>query len=147
MADAPTSSQSPPAPAAPKSCRICGIDVSTKRRTKDANGKYVCEPCMENAQNAAVALKNPPKPAPAGAAKVAGASDDDNSFLLQLGGNAQALSGGKECPKCARVANVNDQLCLACGYNFTAGKVVRTRIEVAPRDGTSSGTKWCPVWL
>ncbi len=120
-----------------KACSICGIDVTNASRTKDASGNYVCTECMKNAKSTAWALKNPPKPV---TAQPVAAREDDNGFLLHLGTASQALQGGKECPKCARILNQSDHLCLGCGYNFDAGKVVHTKVERAPKVQGESGS-------
>jgi hypothetical protein len=118
---------------APKTCSICGKDCSNTQRTKDAKGNYICAACVEQAKKTKQVQQNPPKPpAPAKKPQAAPADDDgDNSFLLELGTKAQALSGGKPCPQCEQVANQNDRLCLACGYDFESGKKLRTKIEKA----------------
>jgi hypothetical protein len=121
-----------------KACTICGLDITNAPRTKDAKGGYVCTDCMKKAQSTAQALKSPPKVA---AVKPAESDDEDNAFLLNLGTASQALQGGKECPKCERVLNQTDHLCLGCGYNFDAGKVVQTKVVRAPKvKGESSGS-------
>jgi len=118
---------------APKTCSICGKDCSNTQRTKDAKGNYICAACVEQAKKTKQVQQNPPKPAaPAKKPQAAPAGDDgDNAFLLELGGKAQAMSGGKACPQCEQVANQNDRLCLACGYDFESGKKLRTKIEKA----------------
>lgn len=87
----------------------------------------MCHDCMKRAQLAAMAMKNPPKAgaAPAGA----GPDVEDNAFLLNLGTRAQALDGGKLCPKCERVMGHNDTVCLGCGYSAALGRTVRTKVE------------------
>lgn len=122
MSDSPSSEK--PSNAS-KSCSICGIDVSNAPRTKDATGKYICTQCLEKAKTTAAVLKNPPKPVPVAAKP---RDDDDNTFLLNLGTQTQALHGGKECPKCDRVLNQTDQVCIGCGYSFDAGRAVPTKV-------------------
>ena len=39
------SSMNPPTPTGAKVCTACGQDVSHRRRIKDPNGRYFCEPC------------------------------------------------------------------------------------------------------
>lgn len=46
-----------------KRCAICGADVSNQKRTKDLEGRYYCQPCLERHQ---AARQQPlPRPAPA----------------------------------------------------------------------------------
>jgi hypothetical protein len=35
-----------------KRCRVCGMDVSQRKRTKDGNGNYYCDPCYQSAAQA-----------------------------------------------------------------------------------------------
>src|SRR5918993_4824009 len=37
----------PRAAAPPKMCVACGVDVAGKKRTKDPQGRYYCQPCWD----------------------------------------------------------------------------------------------------
>lgn len=118
-----------------KKCSVCGQDCSKTQRTKDAKGNYICAACVEHAKQTKQAQQKPvAAPAPA-AAKAAAKqpAEGDNSFLLELGGRAQALEGGKQCPSCDRVLNKTDRLCLGCGYDTELGRKTRTKVEAAPK--------------
>ena len=111
-------------------CTICASPLAGEKSVTDAKGRPVCAACVDRARKAKLAAKAPAKGAPSAVKPASGAaSEEDNAFLLELGGKAQALSGGKPCPQCEQVANQNDRLCLACGYDFESGKKLRTKIE------------------
>lgn len=113
-------------------CTICAGPLAGEKPVTDAKGRPVCGACVDRARKAKLAAKSPAKPASPGAKPTPAAEQhDDNAFLLELGGKAQALSGGKPCPQCEQVANQNDRLCLACGYDFESGKKFRTKVEKA----------------
>ena len=121
-------------------CTICAGPLAGDKPVTDAKGRPVCASCVDRARKAKMAAKAPPKSASA-AVKLPSTFDldDDNAFLLELGGKAQALSGGKACPQCDQVANQNDRLCLACGYDFESGKKVRTKVEKTPKAKQGGG--------
>ncbi len=124
-------------------CTICAGPLGAEKPASDAKGRPVCAACVERARKAKLAAKAASK-APVGGTPAASLDQpDDNAFLLELGGKAQALSGGKPCPQCEMVANQQDRVCLSCGYDFESGKKVRTKIEKAPRakqGGASPGS-------
>ncbi len=124
----------------PKLCTVCGIDCTNKRRTKDAKGGYVCENCMKRVQTTAFALKNPAKPVSASGPGGA-EGPEDNSVMLDMGGRTQAMAGGKVCPKCERVINLNDAICLGCGYDLQHSRAVKTKIERMERPPQGTGGK------
>lgn len=122
-----------------KTCSVCGQDCSKTQRTKDAKGNYICGACVERAKQTKQAQQTP-APAAAIAKSASGKpasnkppADGDNAFLLELGGRAQALEGGKPCPNCDRVLNQTDRVCLGCGYDTELGRKVRTKVEAAPK--------------
>lgn len=121
-------------------CTICAGPLGGGKPVTDAKGRPVCASCVEQARKAKLAGKVPSKPVAKGG-KPAPALDqpDDNAFLLELGGKAQALSGGKPCPQCELVMNQQDRVCLSCGYDFESGKKVRTKIEKAPKAKQGGG--------
>lgn len=115
-----------------KLCSICGVDCSNKQRTKDAQGRYICGDCIAKAKETKQVLANPPKPKPAPAKDLVHSGlEEDNSFLLDIGGQALATEQGVECPKCGTMRTSRDVLCLSCGYNFKTGKQVKVKVEKA----------------
>ena len=118
-----------------KPCSVCGQDCSKMQRTKDAKGNYICAACVERAKQTKQAQQKPAAVPAAGAAKPAAKqpAEGDNAFLLDLGGRAQALEGGKQCPSCDRVLNQTDRVCLGCGYDTELGKKTRTKVLAAPK--------------
>ena len=138
MSGQPSSPERGPKQSNDKVCSVCGVDCSKSQRTKDASGKYMCADCVARAEQAQRVLKDPPKavkPAAKSSDGKSGNPGDSNTFLLTLGTNAQALSGGKPCPNCERVLNRNDTVCLGCGFHIGTNKTVRTRVE----GGASAG--------
>lgn len=117
------------AEAQPKTCSICGIDVSNKPRSKDAKGRYVCQECVTKARQAQSART---APAPLkGEAPKAGADADQgaNAFLLGMGSkNAIAETGTKACPECGRALTADATICVGCGYSFEKGKRLQVKV-------------------
>jgi hypothetical protein len=120
-------------------CTICAGPLAGGTPVTDAKGRPVCDSCVERAKKAKLAAKAPAKPTAKGGKPAAVDQPDDNAFLLELGGKAQALSGGKPCPQCELVMNQQDRVCLSCGYDFESGKKVRTKIERAPKAKQGGG--------
>lgn len=111
----------------PKICTVCGQDCSTKPRTKDAQGRYVCKECMQRAQSAQLAKQDASKPKAAGAAgAAAGASaagdQGDNAFLLDIIEAPKVREGQKPCPACGKGINEGAVLCTSCGFNLKTGE-------------------------
>jgi len=134
---------SQPSPGA-KLCVVCGVDCANKQRTKDAQGRYICADCMAKAKETKQVLDNPPAPKPKPAVskdQVYAGLEEDNSFLLDIGGQALATEQGKECPKCGVMRTSRDVLCLSCGYNFKTGKKLHVKIEKAKVPKGENGTK------
>jgi hypothetical protein len=134
MPDAPLSSA--------KACSVCGVDVSSKPRTKDAKGRYVCQECYAKAHQTRAAQTTPPPAKPAATTKPAAEAppQGDNSFLLGLGSkNAVAESGTKPCPECGRALNADAIICVGCGYSFERGK--RLQVKVTKAKAVDEGGK------
>jgi ribosomal protein L37E len=129
---------------APKSCASCGIDVTNRKRTKDAQGRYYCEDCVARAKTAK-AVANPPPAVKANQQAVSSATkvsaSDDNAFLLEMGGSAIAMKGTVPCHECGRALTEGTVICTGCGYNLQTGKrlavkVVKTK---AAKDESGGG--------
>ncbi len=127
-----------------KSCTSCGLDVTNRKRTKDAQGRYFCEDCVAKAKAARAAANPPPqikanKDAVASASKAGG---DDNAFLLDMGGSAMAIKGSTPCPECSRALTEGTVICTGCGYNLQTGKrlaVKVTKAKAAKGEGAGGG--------
>jgi hypothetical protein len=127
-----------------KSCTSCGLDVTNRKRTKDAQGRYFCEDCVAKAKAARAAANPPPqikanKDAVASASKAGG---DDNAFLLDMGGSAMAIKGSTPCPECSRALTEGTVICTGCGYNLQTGKrlaVKVTKAKAAKGEGAAGG--------
>jgi len=136
----PTNDRSPDA----KTCTSCGLDVSNRKRTKDAQGRYFCEDCVAKAKAARAAANPPPqikanKDAVASALKAGG---EDNEFLLDMGGSAIAVKGSTPCPECSRALTEGTVICTGCGYNLRTGKrlsVKVTKVKAAKGEGAGEG--------
>lgn len=111
-----------------KQCSVCGIDLTGKPRSKDAEGRYVCAECFQKARETKHTLENPPKPKQKAAA-VPKPSDDDNSFILDIGGKALGTKGGKPCANCGRVLSEDTVICISCGYNTQSGKQLQIKVQ------------------
>jgi hypothetical protein len=132
----------------PKSCTSCGLDVTNRKRTKDAQGRYFCEDCVAKAKAARAAANPPPQikannDAVASAGKAGG---DDNAFLLDMGGSAVAMKGSVPCPECSRALTEGTVICTGCGYNLQTGKRLAVKVTKAKKvkeagDGSGGGAE------
>lgn len=112
---------------AAKVCASCAVDVSNAPRTKDAQGRYFCKPCVEKLKAKAAA----PKAAAPKAAVAAAPSDND------VMGKLLADSPGLElCPNCGGGITSGAMICVRCGYNKETGKAMKVRVENAPKEKT-----------
>jgi hypothetical protein len=108
-----------------KICHICAVDVSQKKRTKDAQGRYYCEACYK-AQRARAAGQ-----APAEAAeppeKPRGIPLDDEEGVIELADDVkktrepakpEAMFGCADCKRIVPEKQIRnddgDFVCLAC---------------------------------
>ena len=135
-----------------KLCTGCGLDVSNKPRTKDAQGRYFCEAC--DAKAAAPAAKPVPQSAPAPAlptkpkpAAVAPTLVDPimEKVLSQALPNMPAgkdtpgvRSASSTCNACSAAMAPGAAICLVCGYNAATGKVIKTKVLAADKESSSS---------
>ncbi|MDX2131951.1 MAG: hypothetical protein SFY69_07865 [Planctomycetota bacterium] len=120
------------ADAVQKTCSVCGIDVSGKPRVKDSAGRYLCQDCVAKAKAArgAQTAKPPAPPARPGAA--APGADDDNTFLLNIGGKSSvAEKGTTPCPECGRPLVDGTVVCVGCGFNTKTNKRTQVKVEKA----------------
>ncbi len=104
---------------AAKVCRVCNQDVSKKPRQKDAQGRYVCQECLDKAKTRD------------GNAGRAAASADANGVDPGL---AAALAGVDQtamspCPGCGTLLKPDAALCTNCGFDLSKGKAIKTRVQ------------------
>lgn len=117
-----------------KSCSVCGIDVSGKPRVKDAAGRYMCADCVQKAK-AARGAQTAPKPKPAATTTAAPTGEEDNSFLLNLGGKASmAAKGVVLCTECGRALEHGAVVCVGCGFNTATGKRLQIKVHKPEKD-------------
>lgn len=112
-----------------KTCSICGVDVSSKPRAKDAKGRYVCQDCFNKAKQTKVVQQTPPTPKAAAGAPGTPEGDADNAFLLGIGSkHSVAESGTKPCPECGRALTSDAAICVGCGFDFAKGKRMQVKV-------------------
>jgi predicted Zn finger-like uncharacterized protein len=97
-------------PAKPqKFCCACGIDVAGQPRTKDAEGRYFCNPCWTEHQNAVSEPDD--NPAPAG------------EFLA--------------CPQCSGVFGIDEMdvsgVCIRCAASPTAAQATSRKSDLVAK--------------
>ncbi|GJQ30723.1 MAG: hypothetical protein HBSAPP03_26070 [Phycisphaerae bacterium] len=116
-----------------KVCSVCGIDVSNRPRVKDAAGRYMCQDCLQKAK-AARGAQTAPKPKPPATTTASPTGEDDNSFLLSLGGKDSVASKGVQlCPECGRAMDHGAVVCVGCGYNTSTGKRLQVKVQKAEK--------------
>lgn len=127
-----------------KSCAFCGIDVSGKPRTKDAQGRYACADCVKKAtavkaradaaaKGIDIAKANTPPNKLIEVQKTEDVTDVLDGLIAK-----SAAQSGTACPQCGRLIPTNGVLCTGCGFNKDTGKALRTRVERAPKELTGA---------
>lgn len=134
-----------------KICIRCGVDCSTMKRVKDAQGNYVCGPCAESlaaARAVAGKLNAPKSPAPSPTSSPTSspsstpkpqanpaddlvdlAAEDPKTSPLPSAESELALApidpttivSVAPCPSCARALPGDAQICTHCGYDKRKG--------------------------
>src|SRR3954462_14366551 len=95
-----------------KVCHICSTDVSQKKRTKDAQGRYYCEACYkaQSGRGGAVPVAELPKRKAPTPVETAPAPIDEDDGLIELADDVkkakepekpQAMFGCADCKKIA----------------------------------------------
>jgi hypothetical protein len=108
-----------------KVCQVCGTDVSHQKRTKDAQGRYYCEPCYRTVARRGAAAA--PAPIPQPPKKPAAIPLDDDDGPIELADDLkkarepekpQAMFGCADCKKIVPEKQIRnddgDFVCLAC---------------------------------
>jgi len=96
-----------------KVCAICGTDVKSRPRVKDAQGRYFCRECAakirsELADKVRDSVTQPVIP-----------SDDDADIMARL--VEESLSKAADaCPSCRRPWTEGAVVCTGCGYKKDA---------------------------
>lgn len=103
-----------------KVCSVCGRDCSTRPRTKDRAGQYVCKECLDAAAEAKAANERAKHKIEVKRVRADElAPDADNSLVLSLGDPADA----PRCPACGvAIKEQSVVLCTNCGYDFRSGE-------------------------
>jgi hypothetical protein len=130
-------------PIAGKICVSCGEDVAGKPRTKDARGRYYCQPCYQKlAQKHARRESMPmPKAPPAARPGLLDLPDDvaapDAHVLQDLIGDVPAAAPmAMVCPGCRLSIPSGSVLCTHCGYNLQTGTAIgQTHVQHAKPSG------------
>jgi hypothetical protein len=96
-----------------KVCAICGADVKSRPRVKDAQGRYFCRECAariraELADKVRDSVTQPVIP-----------SDEDADIMARL--VEESLTRSAEvCPSCRRPWTEGAVVCTGCGYKKEA---------------------------
>lgn len=134
-----------PAPGG-KVCFICHEDCSTRPRTKDAQGRYACKACLDQAlsRTTPTASSAPPRPdtpnSPSrpGPASIPADADFSPSHegdpVLDAIIESEQSKFGPPCESCGIVLPKGTVVCTRCGYSRVSNRNVRTRIVAAPRE-------------
>jgi hypothetical protein len=143
-------------PAVAKLCTVCGQDVASKKRVKDPEGRYYCEPCFQTRRAAAGAAKGQPasvpltNAAPKPTADPAPAADDG---LLDLAPEIkpktdEPMFGCAGCKKVVpqrQVRNIDGEfLCSSCVAKRNAPQrpAARTSTKAAAEEGDENVERW-----
>jgi hypothetical protein len=108
---------------AEKICVVCGTDVASKPRVKNAQGEYLCKvgDCEKTAIARAKAAASTPRSAPPIL------SDPDQTLMSNLIASSPMLSA-KSCPTCSAPVTGNAVVCVRCGCNLQTGKQIKTAV-------------------
>ncbi len=101
-----------PPPAGAKICIRCKQDCSTRPRTKDAQGRYLCRACQEGA-----AAKPELDPIPIA---------DEPLPVALLEEPAPVALGLQKCPSCGSSIPHGGALCVQCGFDVRKGAQLAT---------------------
>ncbi len=93
-----------------KICVSCGEDCSTKPRTKDRSGRYLCRACYDARQSS-----------------VATAEADPEPLAVDFGVQ-------RTCPNCGTVLAPDVVMCMSCGFNTKTGRAVSVMVAAEPVD-------------
>lgn len=132
---------------AAKICSVCGVDCSTMKRAKDAQGRYICGECLERAREAKVAKQGKPVVVPV---EVAGRSvskgpvavgPDGRDMILDNLLKSSPAADAVACTECGFPMQPKALLCTHCGFNKEAGRSLRTVVVRAPKEKKESTSR------
>ncbi len=124
-----------------KQCIICGEDCSNRARVKDADGRYACKSCAENATRQRADAKPAPRPAQRPVAAPVAAPDDDDIDLSALASveATATMTESVPCRCCGRGVPDGTETCPFCDGNARSGKSAKSD---APRKSKPSGPRF-----
>lgn len=140
-----------------KICVVCGQDCSNKPRTKDAQGRYFCQDCYDQAvakkklagsgpakgsasQPAPQHPRPQPRPkSPSSPPPPPPMIDDDRGrnmldMLLEQQPSAPAAASSFACPSCGSPMQAGSIICVNCGYNVQTGQALTVKVKKAPKE-------------
>ncbi len=135
-----------------KTCIVCQQDVSSKPRSKDAHGRYVCKECeakavatgaAKRASDSAHAAKTESKPEPLAASKPPARSESKGG--ANAGGYDLFADVPQPCPSCSAPMKNNASVCTICGFNKETGQALRTRVSAEKGAKKPAGDFKLPV--
>ncbi|MBY0113301.1 MAG: hypothetical protein K2Y21_10795 [Phycisphaerales bacterium] len=124
-----------------KQCIICGEDCSNRARVKDADGRYACKSCAENATRQRADAKPAPRPA-ARPVPAPVATPDDNDIDLSALASVETTATMTEsvpCRCCGRGVPDGTETCPFCDGNARTGKAAKSD---APKKPKPSGPRF-----
>jgi uncharacterized membrane protein YhaH (DUF805 family) len=147
-----------------KTCVICGEDCSTRPRTKNPEGQYACNACLEERRRERAAGAGAAVAAPAAAEPSSADLDDaglDDAYevddgmgvLLEDLSHADlapeaspdanqpsfgAIAIQSVCPRCGQSVASDAAMCVSCGTNISTGRGAKTKVH-KPKGNTSRG--------
>lgn len=124
---------------AQKICTVCGVDCSAMKRSRDAQGRYICGDCLEKARQAKVAKEGKPvvaAPGPSsGPLKVAPPAlvNGVDPILNDLVGKSKSLEQ-TPCAGCGYPMDKGAVVCTHCGFNTMTSSRTRIAVHKAPKE-------------
>lgn len=125
------SSTTPQSTAQGKVCIICGDDVSTKPRVKNAEGKYLCKGSCDQAY-LKQAKSAPPKPAAAPPSPESTLPPGDDIMARLVAGSP--MLNAESCSSCGNSMPTGAVICTRCGFNAQTGKATKTVVSALKRE-------------
>lgn len=122
-----------------KICKICNKDCSTKPRTKDLQGNYYCNQCLD-ARKTGDPDRVPSRAVLSGSAEPSTDLADvvDADFAAELASlrdveaatpaQVPQAAAAPGCPSCGKTVPPGAAICMGCGYNLKTGRQLDTRI-------------------
>jgi hypothetical protein len=124
---------------AAKVCVVCKEDCSKRPRTKDAQGRYVCEACVQKLQ---AKLEAQPAAEAAPSAPAVAKRSGDRQFVQQDAKTFDkplGLEGGladtsvRRCPACEAEMEYAGRICKSCGHDLSSLRLNKVPKDLAAR--------------